>query len=166
VIIGGNADLGVTKTTAATSVAPNGTLSYTINVTNNGPEAAASVVMTDVLPASLRFQSISAPAGWSCTTPAVGANGTVTCNAATLANGATATFTLTTTVANGATGTIANSASASHSGSDGASGNNSSSTPPLPVTQPQTQTEQIPTLSEWALMALAALLIVLAVRKV
>ena len=133
VIVGGNADLSVTKTTAATSVAPNGTLSYTINVTNNGPEAAASVVMTDVLPASLRFQSISAPAGWSCTTPAVGANGTVTCNAATLANGATATFTLTTTVANGATGTIANSASASHSGSDAAAGNNSGASPALPV---------------------------------
>ena len=136
VAIAGNADLGVTKTTVATSVAPGAALSYTITVTNGGPEPAASVTMSDTLPASLLFQSIAAPAGWSCTTPAVGATGTITCTAATLANGALATFTLNTTVASNATGTVTNSASASHSGPDGSGSNNSGSSSPTPVTAP------------------------------
>ena len=133
VTVAGNADLGVTKSTTSTTVTPGSTVSYTIDVTNAGPQPAASVVMTDVLHASLRFQSITAPAGWSCTTPAVGANGTVTCTASTLASGATATFTLNTTVAAGATGTITNSASASHSGTDGNAGNSSGSSDSVTV---------------------------------
>ncbi|HEX7150879.1 MAG TPA: IPTL-CTERM sorting domain-containing protein [Thermoanaerobaculia bacterium] len=133
VVIAGDSDLGVTKTTTATDVAQGGTISYTINVTNAGPDAAASAVMTDVLPASLLFQSIAAPAGWTCTTPAVGANGTVTCNAATLANGATATFTLVATVAPSATGTITNTATAGHSGTDGNPGNSTGASAPTPI---------------------------------
>lgn len=132
--VAGNADLGVTKTTTASNVAPGGAISYTINVTNNGPDAAASAVMTDTLPASLLFQSISAPAGWTCTTPAVGATGTITCNAATLASGATATFTLNVTVANSASGSVTNTANASHSGTDGNGGNNGGSSPAVTIT--------------------------------
>jgi uncharacterized repeat protein (TIGR01451 family) len=90
--------------------------------------------MTDILPAALRFSSIAAPAGWSCTTPAVGTNGTVTCNATTLANGATATFTLVTTVAPNATGPVTNTASASHSGNDANSGNSSGPSTPTAIT--------------------------------
>jgi uncharacterized repeat protein (TIGR01451 family) len=74
--------------------------------------------MTDALPANLLFQSITAPAGFSCTTPAVGASGTITCNAASLANGATATFTLTVKVAANATGSLANSATVSSATAD------------------------------------------------
>lgn len=134
VTIAADANLGVTKNTTTTTVAAGGTISYTINVTNAGPEPAASVVMTDVLPASLRFQSITAPAGWTCTTPAVGANGTVTCTAATLPTGATATFTLVTTVASTATGTVTNTATASHSGTDGNPTNNSGTSTPTTIT--------------------------------
>jgi uncharacterized repeat protein (TIGR01451 family) len=141
-------------------VVPGGSLSYTISVTNAGPDPAASVVMTDVLPSSLIFQSINAPAGWTC-------NGTttITCSTPTLASGATATFTLNVTVAQNATGTISNSASATHSGTDSAGGNNSGTTPPLPVTPVPEQTEQIPTLSEWALIGFVILLGGLAMRK-
>ena len=131
--VAGTSDLGVTKTTGTTTIAPGGSITYTINVSNAGPDAAASVVMTDVLPAQLRFTSIVAPAGWSCTTPAVGANGTITCNAATLANGATATFTVNTTVATGTTGTITNTASATHSGTDGNAANNAGATPSITI---------------------------------
>lgn len=136
VVIAGDADLGITKSTTATSTAPGSSITYTINVTNAGPDPAASAVMNDVLPASLLFQSIAAPAGWSCTVPAVGANGTVTCNAATLASGATATFTLVTTVAPNATGAITNTATAGHSGTDSNSGNSSGSSAPTPVVVP------------------------------
>jgi large repetitive protein len=137
VAVAGNADLRVTKGTGSTSVSPNGTLTYTITLTNLGTEAAASVVMTDVLPASLLFQSISAPAGFTCTTPAPGANGTITCTSSTLANGATATFTLNVTVTGSASGNITNPASASHSGTDPNPANNHDSMT-TPVTPPAT----------------------------
>ena len=134
VTVAGNADLGIAKTTAATGATRGGALSYTITITNNGPDPAASVVMTDTLPSSLLFQSIVPPgAEWNCTTPAAGATGTVTCTAATLASGATAVFTLNTTVAANATGSITNTASVAHSGTDANGGNSSASSPATPV---------------------------------
>src|SRR5207247_6612818 len=75
-------------------VRPGGTLTYTIGVSNAGPNAAASVTMNDPLPPLTTFQSMPTPAGWSCMTPAAGSPGTVNCTTATLASGATATFTL------------------------------------------------------------------------
>jgi len=127
------ADLSITKSTAATSVAAGGSISYTITLTNNGPHNATSVVMTDVLPASLLFQSISAPAGFSCTTPAIGANGTVTCNGASLANGASAPFTLVVTVDGNASGTISNTAGVSAAQTDSTPGNSSATASPVTV---------------------------------
>jgi uncharacterized repeat protein (TIGR01451 family) len=140
--VAGNSDLGVTKTTTANNIPPGGAISYTISVNNGGPQPAASVVMTDTLPSTLLFQSISAPAGWSCTTPAVGATGTITCNAATLAAGATATFTLNVTVASGATGFVTNTATASHSGPD-ANPVNSSGTSPQTQIAPAATTADV-----------------------
>jgi uncharacterized repeat protein (TIGR01451 family) len=119
-----SADLGITKSTPATNAAPGAPVTYTIVVTNHGPDAATSVTMTDVLPASLKFQSLSSPAGFSCTLPTVGATGTISCTAASLANGATATFTLVVTSASNASGTIANTASVSGTPTDPSSGNN------------------------------------------
>lgn len=119
-----SADLSLTKTTNATTAPAGSTITYTLTLTNAGPNAASNVVVTDVLPASLLFLSINAPAGFTCTTPAVGANGTITCNAATFANGANVTFTLMVRVASGATtGSVTNSASVSSSTSDPNGGN-------------------------------------------
>ena len=136
--VAGNSDLGVTKTTTANNIPPGGAISYTINVNNGGPDPAASVVMTDTLPATLLFQSLSAPAGWSCTTPAVGATGTITCTAATLAAGATATFTLNVTVASGASGFVTNTANVSHSGPDANPVNSSGTSPQTQIAPPPT----------------------------
>ena len=44
------------------------------------------------------FKSLSAPAGWSCSTPAAGGAGQVNCTAASLTPGASAQFNLTVTV--------------------------------------------------------------------
>jgi len=88
------ADLAITKTDSPDPVRPGGTLTYTIGVSNAGPNAAASVTMNDPLPLLTTFQSMPTPAGWTCTTPAAGSPGTVNCTTATLASGATATFTL------------------------------------------------------------------------
>jgi endo-1,4-beta-xylanase len=92
------ADLQTTISASAGSVLSGSAVSYTITVLNNGHDDAANVSLVDTVPSSTTFQSITAPAGWSCTTPAVGASGDVTCTAASLANGATAQFTLTVSV--------------------------------------------------------------------
>lgn len=132
VIAPASADLSIVKSTATTSAAGNTTFPYTIAITNGGPDAAANVVMTDVLPAGLLFESITTPAGFLCTTPAAGANGTITCGAATLANGAVATFTLTVRVAANATsGSVTNTASVASDTADPDSGDATGSAAPV-----------------------------------
>ena len=64
-------------------------------VSNNGPDEAASVVLSIPAQASVRFAALQQPAGWSCTTPTPGATGSVSCSTAALAAGASATFVVT-----------------------------------------------------------------------
>jgi uncharacterized repeat protein (TIGR01451 family) len=88
-------DLITTNSAAPTSVAAGSNVTYTQSVTNNGPAAATAPTFTQTTPPNTNFQSITAPAGWTCVTPAIGATGTITCtNAAGLALNATASFTL------------------------------------------------------------------------
>ena len=143
-------DLQITKTAGAADVLRGGTVVYSLVVKNNGPLDSIGAQVVDVLPAGLTL--VSAP---SCTS----AGNTVSCDVGALANGATRTFTVTATLAaNFAAGTpsIANTATVNAPG-DLVPGNNSSTvtttvrTPP-PVTG-------IPTLSEWALGALAGLML-------
>lgn len=89
----GSASLSIIKSDDIDPVPPGGTLVYTIQVSNKGPDDAAAVQMNDTLPAGASFLSLASPAGWSCTTPAVGASGTVSCSIVTLPTG-TATFAL------------------------------------------------------------------------
>jgi uncharacterized repeat protein (TIGR01451 family) len=87
-------DLAVTNVVNP-AIAPGGAnLTYTQTVTNNGPSAADGVVYMAPIPASSTFVSISVPPGWTCITPAVGGTGTVICTTPTLANAATANFSL------------------------------------------------------------------------
>ncbi len=86
------ADLVVTKTDAPDPVIAGANVSYGISVVNNGPDAAANVTISDALPTGTTFVSLTSPAGWSCATPAVGANGTVTCSLASLSASGTANF--------------------------------------------------------------------------
>jgi uncharacterized repeat protein (TIGR01451 family) len=121
----GFADLSVTKTAPGTA-STGASIVYAITVTNNGPHAAASVSLTDALPAGTTFVSLVSPGGWSCGTPAVGANGTVTCTIASLPAGANP-FTLTVN-APASPGAITNTATAA-SANEGAPGNESASAP-------------------------------------
>jgi uncharacterized repeat protein (TIGR01451 family)/CSLREA domain-containing protein len=121
------ADLSITKTGSPNPVNVNASLTYTINVTNNGPASAANVTMTDVLPAGVTFQSLTSTAGWTCTTPAVGANGTVTCTIASLANAAAGTFTLVVLPTASAAAITNNTATVSSATTDPTPGNNSAS---------------------------------------
>jgi uncharacterized repeat protein (TIGR01451 family) len=110
------ADAGVTKTGSASVVAGTN-ISYTITVSNSGPDAAQDVTLDDVLPPNTTFVSLTQNTGpaAACTTPIVGANGAVSCNFIALGNGASAQFTLvveagnTTSVSNTATVTTISS---------------------------------------------------------
>jgi uncharacterized repeat protein (TIGR01451 family) len=82
-----SADLNVSIGGAPNPVHRNKDLTYTITVQNAGPSAASGTVTADQLPANVQFLSLSAPAGSSCTTPAVGSTGTVKCSLGSLAAG-------------------------------------------------------------------------------
>jgi uncharacterized repeat protein (TIGR01451 family) len=74
-----NADLGVTIEGVPPRVLQGAEFAYTIKVNNSGPEPGESVTLTTATPANATFVSLEAPAGWDCTTPAVGAGGAITC---------------------------------------------------------------------------------------
>jgi len=121
------ADLVVTKADSPDPVTAGQNLTYTITVKNNGSSAAAKAALNYAVPADTTFQSLTAPAGWSCTTPAVGGTGAVHCGAASLASGATASFTLAVKVNTGTAAgtTITNTATASSATTDSNSANHS-----------------------------------------
>jgi uncharacterized repeat protein (TIGR01451 family) len=93
-LVQNKSDLFITKQANLTSVKSTQNLIYTVTVKNLGPYRAAAVVMNDPVPANSGFVSLNS-GGVPCTTPAVGAVGTVTCNPGNLANGATVAFTIT-----------------------------------------------------------------------
>src|ERR1041385_4223748 len=123
-----SADLSTNKT-GPSSGNVNSTISYTITITNSGPDAAADASWSDTLPASLLFISMSQDTGpsMSCTTPEAGSGGTISCSIASLPVGS-AQFTLNVLIASGTPGgsTISNIAPATSSTSDANGGNNSS----------------------------------------
>ena len=88
------ADLSVTGTDSPDPVAPGENITYDITATNGGPDPARDAVLTATLPSSLRLLSFTPAAGWSCSTPAVGSSGAVTCSKQSAATGSAA-FTLT-----------------------------------------------------------------------
>ena len=95
----GQADLSMANTPSVSSTAPGTNVTYTQVITNLGPAAttAATATMTETVPANMTFQSITHPAGWTCTAPAVGGTGTITCTAGagtSIALNGTASFSL------------------------------------------------------------------------
>jgi uncharacterized repeat protein (TIGR01451 family) len=70
----------VSKTDTPDPVSAGSDLLYTITFRNNGPSDAAGVNITDAVPANTTFVSVTPPLLWSCTAPATGGTGTVTCS--------------------------------------------------------------------------------------
>ncbi len=94
---GGTPDLGVGVSHAPEPVEVNRLLTKTLTLSNTGTGAATTVVLADPLPASFTFVSLSLISGTaadSCTTPAVGSGGTVSCSWANVAASASATYQL------------------------------------------------------------------------
>jgi len=88
------ANLSLTKGDAPDPVTTGGTLTYTLTVSNAGPDAAANVIVTDTLPSEVTFASCSSTGSGTCG----GSGNARTVSFASLANGATETITLTATV--------------------------------------------------------------------
>lgn len=133
---GASADLAVTVTDAPDPVYVVSNLTYTVTVTNLGPSEAASVVVTDSLPASVNFISASPGCTYS--------NGAVTCSIGSL-NPGTATN-LTIIVAPTAPGSLTNTVLVSSAVADPVAGNNAASTvttvrdtPPILTGNPSSQ---------------------------
>src|SRR6267143_1220021 len=120
------ADLSVTKVDTPDPVHTGSNLTYTITVSNNGPDAAANASWSDTLPAGTTFVSLPDISGWSCTTPAPGDNGTVSCSNPSFAVGSSV-FTLTVRVDPNvaASSIISNTATVTSSTPDGNPGNES-----------------------------------------
>lgn len=84
------ADLGVTKN-GPPSASPDTDVTYTITVTNGGPDPAIDVVLNDTLPGTMTFVSLNQNSGpaMSCSTGT-----TINCTATTFPAGGAAVFTL------------------------------------------------------------------------
>ncbi|MDA1051087.1 MAG: SpaA isopeptide-forming pilin-related protein [Planctomycetota bacterium] len=103
-------DVGITKTASPTTVTLGGTLTYTLTVTNNGPDPATGTSVVDTLPAGATFISATPSQGTASQT-----SGTVTAALGTLASGQSATITIivTPTTTNAIAGTVTNTATVS-----------------------------------------------------
>ncbi len=100
------AELGLTKLGSSDPVWAGGPLTYTLTATNDGSASADSVTVTDTLPAALTFVSASA----GCTI----AGQTVTCATASLASGASVSYTIEVLVGPGAVPSITNTATVAY----------------------------------------------------
>ncbi|MNS06832.1 Large cysteine-rich periplasmic protein omcB precursor [compost metagenome] len=109
------ADLRVVKTANATVPTVGQQVTFTVAVTNNGPNAATGVTVADLMPTGFAFVSATVTVGTYN-------SGTGIWNVGTIANGATQTMTVTATV--NATGNYTNVATATGTETDPVPGDN------------------------------------------
>jgi uncharacterized repeat protein (TIGR01451 family) len=116
-----SADLTLTSQTSATQIVAGDSFTYTVQLTNHGPDDAANVALNDVAPAGVTFNSCNSTAG-SCTV----SGGGVSLNLASLPNGETVTITIQATLSAAVTDgtTLANTPSVTSSTSDPDTSNN------------------------------------------
>jgi len=92
-VVADSADLSVTNTASPVPVQATNNITYTQVVTSAGPSTAIAASLTETTPPNTTFQSVTFPAGWSCTSPSVGGTGTISCTDPSFAPG-TASFTV------------------------------------------------------------------------
>lgn len=119
------ADVSVSGTSVAASANVGDTLTYAFTLANTGADAAVGSQVILTLPAGLGFTALTAPAGWVCSQPAAGASGAIQCGTASLAAGASASFSVTAGVLPAAAGqTLTATLAASTASTDPQPGNN------------------------------------------
>lgn len=104
------ADISVSNAGSPNPVLAGGTITYNQSIVNNGPLDALNATFSEVIPANTTFASLNFPTGtngWTCTTPAVGSAGTISCNNSDVASGVSTPINVAVTVAAGtASGTV------------------------------------------------------------
>src|SRR5262249_19659058 len=110
-------DVSVTKTDGVSTAVPGSSTTYTIVVSNNGPSTATNVAVSDPLPARVP------PFTWSGKRH-TNVSGPLTDTIASLAPGATVTYTVTAQIGAAATGTLVNTVTVA-AANDTSSANNS-----------------------------------------
>jgi uncharacterized repeat protein (TIGR01451 family) len=124
-----SADLAVTKSADATSVAAGGGVTFTVTVTNTGPSDATGTVVSDRLPAPFEFDAAGSDA--ECSVVA----GSLQCAVGTLAAGATRALTIAATLPpDAAPNPVTNTASVTSAVPD-PDGSNDSASVPVEVVQ-------------------------------
>src|SRR5262249_39560700 len=113
------ADLSIVKTAAPDTVAVGGQITWTLAVSNAGPDTAPGVVVTDIVPAQVTVVSVT-PSQGTCAPM----GGQLTCNLGDLPAGASATVTIVATRT--APEAFVNTASVSGGGLDPNTSNNTS----------------------------------------
>ena len=116
-----SADLSVTKTDSPDPVTEGNLLTYTLTVSNAGPDDATNVVLTDTLPGSVTFVSATPSQGAPCT-----GTTTITCNLGAISNGNNATVQI--VVIPNTPGSITNNATATAFENDGTPATDSENT--------------------------------------
>ena len=106
-----NANLAITKTDGVANITAGNVVTYTIVVSNAGPDASVGSIITDTVPAAVTTVT------WTCGTPTGGAtcgaasgSGNSISTTANLPSGSTLRYTVTGTLSVGATGTLVNTA--------------------------------------------------------
>jgi uncharacterized repeat protein (TIGR01451 family) len=117
--VAASADLSLTKTDSPDPVTVGSSLTYTVTVTNNGPDAATGVRVRDRLPAGVTFVSAVSSQG-----PCQQNSGRVLCNLGKINNGANATVTI--VVSPTSTGLLRNTANVTSRITDPNTANNRS----------------------------------------
>jgi uncharacterized repeat protein (TIGR01451 family) len=107
VLVKGTADLAIQKSATPANPQQGGPGTFTLTVSNNGPDTAHGVVVNDTLPGQFTAATASG-GGFACAVP-VGPGGIVVCQLATLAptNGTPVQITITGTFAAGTAGQLA-----------------------------------------------------------
>ena len=120
--VASQSDLSITKVESSDPVIAGTNLTYTLTVSNTGPSHAASLVVTDTLPANVTYQSFGGSSGWSCT---LLTGNRLRCTRSSLDKNASSVVSIATKVKSSATGSLSNNAIVRSSWPDPSLPNNS-----------------------------------------
>ena len=122
-----DADLGVTMVPSETTVGRGRTLTYTIVVSNAGPDTASAVVLKSAVPSGTTFAAAKTSQG-TLSTPAVGGVGSLIGTLGSIASHTSVTVVLTVNVSPSAPSLLVNSVQVSSSAQDSVPANNAAQT--------------------------------------
>ncbi|HEX7915965.1 DUF7507 domain-containing protein [Rudaea sp.] len=104
--------VGIQKSTPATTLTPNGQIVYTIVASNTGPISAAGTTVTDPAPTGIASQTWTCAASGGAVCPNASGSGDLSETLATFPPGSTVTYTVTATVIATPPATVTNTATA------------------------------------------------------